>query len=299
MNDITKVEVVDIDKLELAQRSAIVRPVDLAGTILAYEEFETVKKELLNDNDFAYFDSGGKMVDKGKGNGYIKKSGWRKIKTAFGISISLDDGRRTTGVDAEGNYYVWRYKTRATTPNGIYQDADGACSSRKAFFSKKYGKRVDPDEEDIILMAQTVAINRVISDLVGGGEVSAEEMYGRDEEKKPITTTTIKAISQTDNNYGLDPMTYKLNGGKFNGKLIIDCDSNYIEWMIGKAKESKYKQTYDKIPMDYWTSFLEACLSIHKANKEPKPIEPEYTDIESAPIDDLQNITEQFEKELG
>lgn len=296
--DITDVAVVDIDKLQQAQRSVIVRPVDIEGTIQAYKEFERLKKELLNENDFAYFDESGKMTDKKTGNPYIKKSGWRKMKTAFGTSIEyLDDGKRTLGKDSEGEYYVWRYKVRAITPSGIYQDSDGACSSRKAFFSKKYGKRVDPEEEDIILMAQTVAINRAISDLVGGGEVSAEEMYGRENSTpKPLMETNPKQAilqQQKQSDYGLDPETYKLSGGKHIGIRMIDCPTNYIEWNIQQAKTSKFKQTFEKVPMDIWIEFLEVCLQIHIANKElkakpvtDKDLEPEIEGLES----DFANI---------
>ena len=39
---------------------------------------------------------------------------------------------------------------------------------------------------------------------------------------------------------------------------------------IKTAKTSKYKQTFEKIPMDIWIEFLEVCLQIHKANKELK-----------------------------
>jgi len=186
-----------VSKFEIAKQSAIVKPVDVEGTLEAYRQFEELKTKLLTDKDFMYFDEYGKPTTKDKGTPFIKKSGWRKYKTAFGVTIQyLDDGIRTEGEDKEGKYYVWRYKVRAIAPNGIYQDSDGAASSRKAFFSKKKGQRIDPEEEDIILTAQTVAINRAVSDLVGGGEVSAEEMIGKPNKTKKTTNAKFKSNEQ-------------------------------------------------------------------------------------------------------
>jgi len=177
--EVTDVEVVD--EIELARESFIVKPINVESTLQAYKEFERIKKELLNDNDFLHFGSSGKAVYDGSGTPYIKKSGWRKCKTAFGISIEfLNDGIRSEQEDGEGRYYVWSYKVRASAPNGIFQDAVGASTSRNPFFSVRFidnkRTRIDPQENDIMLTAQTVAINRAVSDLVGGGEVSAEEM---------------------------------------------------------------------------------------------------------------------------
>ena len=174
-------EIVEETGMELAKSTAIVKVIDVEGTLQAYKEFEQIKTKLLGVNDYLYFDKYGKAVYDGSGIRYIKKSGWRKAKTAFGISIEyLDDGIRAEQEDDEGKYYVWSYKVRAIAPNGIYQDAVGVSTSRNPFFSVRYvnGKktRINPAENNIMLTAQTIAINRAVSDLVGGGEVSAEEM---------------------------------------------------------------------------------------------------------------------------
>jgi len=124
-----------------------------------------------------------------EGKPYIKRNGWRMIAAGFNVTLELvkdNSGNvlhtRMEGEDELGKYYVHTYTARATLPNGRYAECDGACSSRDAFFSKAHGERKPPsdiDEADIIATAQTVAYNRAISDLVGGAEVSAEEMLGK------------------------------------------------------------------------------------------------------------------------
>lgn len=125
-----------------------------------------------------------------EGKPYIKRNGWRMIAAGFSVTLELvkdNEGRvlhtRIEGEDDVGAFYVHTYVARATLPNGRYAECEGACSSRDAFFGKRKGSwkpLSDIDEADIIATAQTVAYNRAISDLVGGAEVSAEEMMGKD-----------------------------------------------------------------------------------------------------------------------
>jgi len=150
----------------------------------AVKRYEEIKRSILGDSDILYIGSDGKPCEKGKAvSALVKRSGWRKIKLAFGISLEILEMKKEWGEDGEGKYYTWLVRARATAPNGIFCDSWGACTSRDPFFSKKHGVRIDPRESDIILKAQTVAYNRAISDLVGGGEVSAEEMPVPEEEK--------------------------------------------------------------------------------------------------------------------
>ena len=105
---------------------------------------------------------------------FIKKSGWRKIAKAFGLSVS----RVESGVerDAEGNPIRAYAVFRATAPNGQSQDGDGYCSVDEPRFAKESSRQ--KLENDMRATATTRAKNRAISDLVGMGEVSAEEISG-------------------------------------------------------------------------------------------------------------------------
>lgn len=125
----------------------------------------------------------GQSVFDYEGKPYIAKSGWRKIRRAGRINVELlNDGVKVIGTDDLGEYYVWKYKARATDPAGNFVESDGACSSRDPFFAKArggYRPSHEVNESDILHTAQTVAFNRAISDLVGGGELSWEEIQGK------------------------------------------------------------------------------------------------------------------------
>ena len=107
----------------------------------------------------------------GRGS-FVKKSGWRKIAKAFGLSVTrVDDGIER---DPEGNPTRAWAVYRAAAPNGQTQDGDGYCSVDESRFTRSGGRQ--KLENDLRATATTRAKNRAISDLVGMGEVSAEEI---------------------------------------------------------------------------------------------------------------------------
>uniref|UniRef100_A0A6H1ZD10 Uncharacterized protein n=1 Tax=viral metagenome TaxID=1070528 RepID=A0A6H1ZD10_9ZZZZ len=120
------------------------------------------------------------------------------------------------------------------------------------------------------------------------------------EPRKAKTDTKTQATVNEALKYpDLDPQIYVMSGGKHKGERMIDCPSHYIEWNIDTAKKSKYKQTFEKVPMGEWVKFLEVCLKTHIALKEAKAetvtdkdLEPEFADIEQA-------TPEELEKEFG
>ena len=103
-------------------------------------------------------------VMKLNGKPFKKKSAWRKLSTAFNLSTEITKEERS---DYEG-YFVVRITARTTAPNGRFMDGTGSCASNERDFAHK--------EHDVRAQAETRAKNRSISDMIGGGEVSAEEM---------------------------------------------------------------------------------------------------------------------------
>jgi len=156
----------------------IVAPaVRMDQALAAFKEFNRFKSNVLTDDDYLFIGIDGKPTSKEKAVGqHIKKSGWRKLALIFNLSIEILDAYRSVYRDEEGEYYVWTYRVRAKAPNGRFQDAEGAATSRDPFFSKRGGERITPNEANIKMKAETVAVNRAISSLVGGGEISAEEI---------------------------------------------------------------------------------------------------------------------------
>ena len=133
-----------------------------------------------------------------QGKKFRKKSGWRKIATFFNLSIDVVEEKH----EQIGKTLVWHFTVKAVASNGRYAIGTGSCDAfEKAtlrdgkYVQKgavtKWGKSstgksfpVEFDWEpaqpnslhNIRSTAETRAYNRAVSNLVGGGEVSAEEI---------------------------------------------------------------------------------------------------------------------------
>lgn len=98
---------------------------------------------------------------------FKKKSAWQKLSRAFNVDTAIVDRdlqRTKTGRIKEAYYCV-----RATLPNGRSVESDALCSR-----SEKGKDKVS--DHTIMSTAKTCATNRAIAELIGAGEVSAEEM---------------------------------------------------------------------------------------------------------------------------
>ena len=151
--------------------SGMVAPVATIDTAIEiFKKYEEAKTRILSENDILWIGDDGKPTAKGKGKPHIKRSGWRKLARFFGLSCEIINKEKIT----DGKDYKWIYRVVATHPSGAQQYAEGIASSRDKFFTK--GGKTEAKEENVMLKAQTVAFNRAISDLLGGGEISAEEV---------------------------------------------------------------------------------------------------------------------------
>ena len=98
---------------------------------------------------------------------FKKKSAWQKLSRAFNVDTAIVDRdleRTKTGRIKEAYYCV-----RATLPNGRSVESDALCSR-----SERGKDKVS--DHTIMSTAKTRATNRAIAELIGAGEVSAEEM---------------------------------------------------------------------------------------------------------------------------
>lgn len=125
----------------------------------AWQEYQQLKASVLNDTDY-------QQIRKER---YVKKSGFRKIATFFGLSDRITEKQR---VDREDGSFMWMITVESEAPNGRKSQGIGACDSRERNFAHV--------EHDVYATAHTRAKNRAISDMVAGGEVSAEEMEERE-----------------------------------------------------------------------------------------------------------------------
>lgn len=143
--------------------------VDIDYAVESQKNFEDLVEALLDkENDY----QGGKK----------KKSAWRKLARAFNIS----DEKICDKIIRDENCQIISayFEVKAILPNGRFGIGVGDCS----IFDKinkddtempsnfELRKRFTNAEHDVISTAHTRAKSRAISDLIGAGEVSAEEI---------------------------------------------------------------------------------------------------------------------------
>lgn len=172
------------------EHGSLIRPAaSAAETVAVFREYVELGEKLLTPDDFQ------KIGDKN----FRKKSAWRKLSTAFSVSCSIVEKAHT--VDEIGRIVRSEFTIRATAPNGRYMEGYGACSVHDR--CEDHGRYCKPDckkqnhcgglangcdgfihyskpEHDIPATAETRAKNRAQADLFGMGEVSAEEVDGKD-----------------------------------------------------------------------------------------------------------------------
>jgi len=203
--------------------SVIPRP-NVEGTVEAMNEFQKLKQKVLNANDTVTI----------SGKQYIKRSGWRKIAMAFNISTEIVKIER----EKIDNTYVVRVIARAKNIGGRVSEEAAVCDSTEFERGNLQGTL-----HNIETKAVTRAINRAISNLVGGGEVSAEEIIkGPDEivreikeepQKEPpkelITTRQINYLNDLMKDSEVQEFVNKMLNGRKLSDLTKTEASKIIE----------------------------------------------------------------------
>ena len=140
----------------VVENNGAIQNFNVEEALAQWEAYQIFTEKLLDKSD--YIDI--------KGKAFKKKSAWRKYARAFNINteiISKDIMRNDKGIVTEAEFVV-----RATLPDGRHCDGWGNCSRRE-------GNKNKPNH-DIPATAMTRATNRAIADLIGAGEVTAEEV---------------------------------------------------------------------------------------------------------------------------
>lgn len=158
-------ELAPVASLELARRerrNEVIRPLDVDELVSSFADYQALIPRLLTETDYQ-----GTGSDRFK-----KKSAWRKLAAAFDLDVTLvsDEVAR----DEHGVVLRAKAVARAVAPSGRTMDGDGYCSADESRFARSGGRQ--KLENDLRATATTRAKNRAISDLIGAGEVSAEEV---------------------------------------------------------------------------------------------------------------------------
>ena len=143
---------------------------DVDTAIEQWGAYQKLCKGLLNETDYQEIivkekDEDGNFI-KVKRH-FKKKSAWQKLSRAFNVDTTIVD--RSLERTKMGRVREAYYCVRATLPNGRSVESDALCSR-----SEKGKDKVS--DHTIMSTAKTRATNRAIAELIGAGEVSAEEM---------------------------------------------------------------------------------------------------------------------------
>lgn len=212
---LVKAEVIQEPQVPVVTPIGIVRPLVTAQEALeAWKAYQDLKTKLLDPSDYQVI----VMFQAGKGSvkkPFVKKSGWRKLATAFNISDEVIKEERKEYTDEKGNkYFVQEVTARATASNGRIMDGTGSCASNERGFAHL--------EHDVRATAETRGKNRAIADMIGGGDVSAEEVEQQEEAKKAACEVNHDDLPQKE-------VTMK---GPNKGRPYVRCTKcAYFKWM--------------------------------------------------------------------
>lgn len=186
--------------------------------------FEELKSKLLSKGDYQLI----------QGKNFIKKSGWRKLALVFNISDEIIEKAKT---EREDGSFVWAFRVRATAPNGRYTESVGSCDSNERKFFHA--------EHDVQSTAHTRAKSRAISDLIGAGEITAEELHYDDSkdseretkaEERTITPKLQKEIKTTTR------IELKMDGKDF---PVKENEGPFTRFFLNKVCNSQVSKNAD------------------------------------------------------
>jgi len=206
----------------------IIAKPDVQGALEVMRAFQELKQKVLDANDVVTIN----------GKQYIKRSGWRKIAMAFNISTEVVKIQR----EKIDNAYVVEVIARARTPMGRISEEAAVCDTTEFERGNLQGTL-----HNIETKAVTRAINRAISNLVGGGEVSAEEIIKgpdevvrereiKEEPQQKDPPITIKQINFLNNLMKVDNIREFVNK-KLNGRKLSDLSMSEASEIINEIKE--------------------------------------------------------------
>ena len=125
--------------------------------VAAMANYQTIMRRLLDSSDY---------YKAGDGQPRIRKSGWRKLALAFGLSDEILDEKRLVD-PADPSHIIYRTTVRVWSRSGRSVQAVGSADSRERDWAHL--------EHDLRALAHTRAKSRAIADILGSAELIAEE----------------------------------------------------------------------------------------------------------------------------
>jgi len=231
----------------------LIRPIATPESVReALDAFIKIRDACLDESDKLYrLPDGTISVHPIKGGTvFIKKSGWRKVALAFNLDWEILSCELINSEDKNGKFFLYEVQVKVTAPNGRSVINIGSCSSRNPFFSKKKGVEKIVEPENIVMMAQTVALNRAISDIVGSGEVSAEEIQQEEKNKPKPETEESKKSGRAREKAKPEPESYPEHKGKARSddETPTESDRQFMRiWLKNCLNYNMEVGTYSKL----------------------------------------------------
>lgn len=168
---------VKVENKELVPQAIVAPAVSAQEAKASWDKYQELKKAIIEPSD----------VQQIQNKQFLKKSYWRKVKTFFNLSVEIVTERYE---EREYGDFAYHFTCKAIAPNGCHTVGTGSCTAyEKAKWDNlsecwsvynKYSKaseQATPNSvHNVRSMAETRAFNRAVSNLVGGGEVSADEI---------------------------------------------------------------------------------------------------------------------------
>lgn len=139
------------------------------------QEWTDLKSSVLREVDIRRETRTNKNTGEVTDVSYIKKSGWRNLATFFGLAVEVVPG--TEKIEVIGGTKLASVTYRASALNGRACSGDGHCGGDEP---GKYNWTLS----NLAATAHTRAFNRAVSNLIGGGEVSADEIGSEEKENR-------------------------------------------------------------------------------------------------------------------
>lgn len=260
-------------EIQPVQEKGFIRPlISVDQAVEAFNQYQALKAKLRGDGDFVQFSDR---------NGNIKEAptkAWRsKLTRFFGISVEILS--ESMELLPDGSFVV-KAIAKAIAPNGLFMIGDGSCWSKtKNEFDKK-GNPIDI-YHNTRSHAITRAKNRAVLELVGFGEVSAEEISGELE-------TPEESFQKQRKNNVVNKLTSKQRTSILNmlGNFVKRQEGeNDAEWearkMLWFKEKSKSKKDLDELSIPEASGAIKALEEMIRQSKEKSAKPVEKTEAES------------------
>jgi hypothetical protein len=281
----------------------ILRPAGSLDQIAeAFKEYQKVCEKILGKEDYQTYE----------GKPRKKKSAWRKLATAF--NVSTKKVAENIIRDMGGHVLSAQFTMQAFTPSRLWE-AVGYCEINekccaaargldchkktwKSHFCCPKGcdgrKHWSHPDHDILSTAQTRATNRAIADLIGCGEVSAEELgedtvqnldaenppgrpVGAPEPHSAVTTPPAASTARPPAQPKLPPtaeacrtkFVRNLDAEKLREKATQYCID--LGWLMPNEALEELPLQYAPISGDQYVAFLAKLTSWSVSGKPEKP----------------------------